>query len=275
LKVVLVGSSGMLGSDIAGVFGDIDLACLTSEALDITDRDRVWEGIRDLKPDLLIHAAAFTDVDGCESDPDRAFRVNALGTRNLATACESIGCPILYISSDYVFDGEKGAPYNELDQPSPLNNYGRSKLMGERFVVSHTNRFFIVRTSWLFGRSGRNFVDTMCRLIQEREAVDVVNDQVGCPTYTRDLAMKLREVIRCGYGIYHVTNSSYCSWFEFASEIARLLSADTKIRPVSSDRFGRPAVRPSFSVLDNMMLRLESVSPLRPWKEALAEYLTK
>jgi dTDP-4-dehydrorhamnose reductase len=273
LKVVLTGSSGMLGHDIAAVFEDHDLEGFSSKDLDITDREEVYGRIRDLRPDLVIHAAAYTDVDGCESDRDRAFRINGIGTRNLAIACQSTGCPIVYISSDYVFDGKKGSPYTEWDDPNPVNVYGLSKLMGERFIVSLTNRFFIVRTSWLFGKAGRNFVDTICCLLQERDAIDVVDDQVGCPTYTRDLALKLREVIQAGYGIYHVTNSSHCSWYEFAAEIARLQSSDAEIRPVSSDKFGRPAVRPAFSALDNMMLRLESITPLRDWKDALAEYL--
>jgi dTDP-4-dehydrorhamnose reductase len=266
----------MLGSDIVTVLkDDTDLIKFTLNDFDITDLDNCLSKIRTANPDYLIHAAAYTDVDGCEQDPERAYLVNGLGTRNVAMSCEEIKCPILYISTDYVFDGISEVPYNEWDSPAPINKYGLSKLLGEQYVTSLTNRFYIIRTSWLYGKNGKNFVDTITRLLSEKEEIDVVDDQVGSPTYTFDLAEKLKEIIGRGYGIYHISNSSSCSWYEFASEIARLKSGKTIIRPTTTEKFNLPALRPSYSVLDNAMLSLEGMKELRHWKEALQSYIDK
>ena len=274
MRIALTGSNGMLGHAVREVFTDVELIPIPRNELDITDLDRTLSLIRQIRPDYLIHAAAYTDVDGSEHDPERAYLVNGLGTRNVVMACEEVRCPIIYISTDYVFDGTKRQPYNEWDEPNPINQYGFSKFLGERFVMSLTNRFYIVRTSWLYGENGRNFVDSITRILSERGEVDVVDDQVGSPTYTRDLAVKLRELIGRGYGIYHITNSSRCSWYEFAIEIARLRGmTDVKIRPTTSDRLNRPARRPPFSVLANTMLRLEGMEELRPWQDALRDYI--
>jgi len=240
-----------------------------------TDLDQTFSHIKDIKPDYLIHLAAFTDVDGSEQNPEMAYKVNGIGARNVAMACEEIKCPIVYISSDYVFDGTKKDSYKEWDETNPISEYGFSKLLGERYVTSMTNRYYIVRTSWLYGKSGKNFVDTICRLLSEKDEIEVVDDQVGSPTFTHDLAVKLRELIGKGYGVYHITNSSHCSWFEFAQEIARLKSSNTKIEPTTTEKFNRPAKRPAYSVLNNTMLRLEGIDELRHWKDALRDYLTK
>jgi dTDP-4-dehydrorhamnose reductase len=273
LKVVVTGSEGMLGHDIRRVFSDVELVGLTYETLDITKLDPVMKRMREVKPDFLINAAAFTDVDRCESEPDLAYLVNGIGARNVAMACEEIGCPVIHISTDYVFDGAKDGPYNEWDDTGPINQYGLSKLMGERFVTSLTNRFYLVRTSWLYGKNGKNFVDTIGRLLSERDGIDVVNDQVGSPTFTLDLARKLREIIGRGYGTYHVTNSGKCSWYEFAVAIAAKMGISKRISPVTSEMFKRPAKRPANSVLGHTMLRLEGLAGMRDWKAALDEYL--
>lgn len=273
MKVALTGAEGMLGQDIGRIFSDVELVCLTYETLDITNLDPVMKRIREIRPDFLINAAAFTDVDRCESEPELAYLVNGIGTRNLAMACEEVRCPIIQISTDYVFDGTKDGPYDEWDDTAPINQYGLSKLMGERFVMSLTNRFFVVRTSWLYGKNGKNFVDTICRLLSERDGIDVVNDQVGSPTFTLDLARKLREIIGKGYGVYHVTNSGKCSWYEFAVAIASRKGIDKRISPVTSEMFKRPAKRPANSVLGHTMLRLEGLGEMRPWEAALEEYL--
>ncbi len=275
MRIALTGSSGMLGHDIKKVFKDVELAAFTRKDLDITSLDQSVSRIKDISPDYLIHSAAYTDVDGCEQDPEKAYLVNGIGTRNLTIACEEVKCPILYISSDYVFDGAGKEPYHEWDLTGPVTRYGRSKLMGEQYVNSFTTRFYIVRTSWLYGKHGKNFVDTICRLLSEKDEIDVVDDQVGSPTYTYDLAFTLRELIGKGYGIYHITNASHCSWFEFAQEITRLKTSNTRIVPTTTDKFNRPAKRPAYSVLDNTMLRLEGMKGLRHWKEALREYLTE
>jgi len=272
LKIALTGSGGMLGYAIKNIFSDVVLLSLTHNDLDITDLYNTLLKIKEIKPNYLIHAAAYTDVDGCELNPERAYLVNGTGTRNVTMACEEIKCPIIYISTDYVFDGAKSEPYNEWDTPNPINKYGISKLLGEHFVMSLTNRFYIVRTSWLYGKNGKNFVDTIARLLSEREEIEVVNDQIGSPTYTYDLAIKLRELIGRGYGIYHITNSSHCSWYEFAQEIAMLKGSKTRINPITSDKLNRPAKRPAFSVLRNTMLSLEGIEELRHWKDALKDY---
>jgi len=273
VKIALTGSNGMLGYDIKNVFAKDELISLTRKDLDITDLDRACAIIKRIKPDYLIHAAAFTDVDGAELDPEKAYLINGIGTRNLTIACEESKCPIIYISSDYVFEGIKKEPYNEWDPRNPVNKYGLSKLLGENFVTSLTNRFYIVRTSWLYGRNGKNFVDTISRLLSEKEEIDVVNDQIGSPTYTHDLAATLKELIGRGYGTYHAANSSSCSWFDFALEIANIKGSTTKVKPVTSEKFKRPAKRPSFSVLGSTMLKLEGLGELRHWKEALQAYI--
>lgn len=273
MKIALTGSDGMLGHDIQKVFTDVELINFTLNDFDITDLDRTMSAIKEARPDYLIHPAAYTDVDGCENDPETAYRVNAVGAKNVTIACEEIGCPVLYISTDYVFDGTKEEPYIESDDPSPVNEYGLSKLHGERFVSSLTDSFYIVRTSWLYGKNGKNFVETISRLLSEKDEIRVVNDQTGSPTYTYDLALKLKELIGKGFGTYHITNSSKCSWYEFALEIAALKHSDTKMIPITSDEYKLPARRPSCSVLANTMLKQAGIKELRSWKEALREYM--
>jgi dTDP-4-dehydrorhamnose reductase len=274
VKIALAGSDGMLGSDIVKVFSDVELVPLTMHDFDITDLNATLSAIRDIKPDCFIHSAAYTDVDGCELDPDKAIMVNGLGTRNIAMACEEVKSSLLYISTDYVFDGTSKQPYDEWDTTGPINQYGHSKLLGERFVMSLTKRFYIVRTSWLYGRSGKNFVDTISRLLSEKDEISIVNDQTGSPTFTGDLALKIKELIGKGYGIYHITNSEHCTWYDFAVEIACLRNSKTAIKPITSEAFDRPARRPAFSVLNNSMLRLEGMGEMRDWKAALKEYLS-
>jgi dTDP-4-dehydrorhamnose reductase len=264
----------MLGCEIRRVFSDVELISFTLNDFNITDLDKSVSVIKSVKPDYLIHAAAYTDVDGSELNPETAYLINGLGTRNVAIACEEIKCPLIYISSDYVFDGTKKEPYHEWDATNPVNKYGMSKLIGEQFVRSLTNRFYIVRTSWLYGKDGKNFVDTMIKLFSQKDEIEVVDDQTGSPTCTYDFAAKLKEIIGKGFGIFHITNTSQCSWYEFAVEIAVLKKSKVTINPVSSDTFKRPAKRPSYSVLDNTMLRLEDLPELRPWKDALRDYLS-
>lgn len=273
MKIALTGAEGMLGHDVHKIFSDADITPFTLHTLDVTVLDDVMKKIREVRPDFLVHAAAFTDVDRCESEPEKAYLVNGIGARNVVMACEEIKCPVLYISTDYVFDGSKKGPYDEWDETNPINQYGLSKLMGERYVASLTNRFYIVRTSWLYGRNGKNFVETILRLLSERETIEVVNDQVGSPTLTLDLAIKLKEVIGKGYGTYHITNAGSCSWYDFAVMIASKRGIQRQIIPTTTERFNRPAKRPANSVLGNTMLRLQGISPLRHWEEALDTYL--
>ncbi len=275
MRVAVTGAGGMLGTALAQVFADTDFAPFPRAVLDVTDLDRTVRTIRAAQPDFVVHAAALTDVDGCETEKDRALLVNAIGARNVAIACEEIRRPIVYISSDYVFDGRKGSPYDEWDDPNPINVYGLSKLLGERAVSSCTNRAYIVRTSWLFGPGGRNFVDTISRLLDERERIEVVADQTGCPTYTLDLATTIRDLLGKGFGIYHATNSGLCTWHEFALRIASCRGISREIAPVASGRISRPARRPAYSVLQNTALKLEGIAPSRRWEDALTAYLAR
>lgn len=270
----------MLGYALKQVFPGRGVTWFTRNDFDITDLDQTIIGIKTENPDYLIHAAAYTDVDGNELNPEKSYRVNAIGARNAAIASEETGCPIIYISTDYVFDGNSRKPYNEWDRTGPVNKYGLSKLIGERFVMSMTNRFFIIRTSWLYGQNGQNFVKTILTLLSKKKSLNVVTDQTGSPTYTYDLAKTIKELIGKKYGIYHITNSSKCSWYEFAVEIAKIKGIRKKINPVTSEELSRlgtesyrPARRPAFSVLKNNMLMLEGIKKLRPWKKALNEYL--
>jgi dTDP-4-dehydrorhamnose reductase len=277
VRVLITGSKGMLGRDLVSLLGDRhELIPLSRSEADITQADQVWRAIDRARPDAVIHAAAFTAVDDCERQPEVAFQVNAEGTRHVAEACRRLRIPMLYVSTDYIFDGEKPAPYEETDRPHPLNVYGRSKLRGEEYVMDLVEKFWIVRVSWLFGAFGRNFVRTILSVAQKGKPLQVVDDQVGGPTYTRDLAMKLGEVLEQGTaGIYHVTNQGYCSWFELAREAMSLAGLESvPISPIPTSQGGRPATRPKNSRLANTQLRHQGIDLLPPWQDALARYLS-
>lgn len=260
-KVLILGAHGMLGHDLQMVFSSVTLC--GHQDLDITDEAAVERYIQALKPGLIINAAAYTDVDGCEDNQDLAFTVNGEAPGYIATACQEVGAILVHYSTDYVFDGSK-KEYGESDETNPINAYGASKLRGEQEIARNMDDYRIVRTSWLFGLYGKNFVDTILGLSQRMEEVLVVDDQVGRPTYTRDLAEKTVDIVGCSPGIYHVTNDGVCSWYEFASAFIN------NAVPCSSDEFPRKAERPAYSVLVNT-----KTPPLRHWREALADYLTE
>ncbi|MBW7460187.1 dTDP-4-dehydrorhamnose reductase, partial [Paenibacillus sepulcri] len=226
------------------------------------------------QPDAVIHCAAYTAVDKAESEPDEAFRVNAAGTRNLAIASREIGAKLCYISTDYVFDGTSVIPYNEIDNTNPRTVYGKSKLAGEQAVTSLHDRYFIVRTSWVYGKYGNNFVKTMLKLGSEKDLLKVVHDQIGSPTYTLDLAHFLLELVRTEcYGIYHASNTGICSWFDFAAAIFEESGSAIKLEPCTTEDFPRPAPRPAYSVMDHSSIRVNGLTDLRPWREALIHFL--
>jgi len=258
-NVLILGANGMLGHDLAAVFPGARLC--GHKDLDITNEAAVKAYILALKPDLVINAAAYTNVDGCEDDPETAFAVNGDAPGYIAAACREVGAVLVHYSTDYVFDGTK-TEYVESDEPNPINVYGASKLRGEQKIAQNMDDYRIIRTSWLFGRHGKNFVETIRHLSQTNETVRVVTDQVGKPTYTADLARKTAEIAECPPGIYHMTNDGVCSWYEFARAFA------PNVVPCTSDEFPRKARRPAYSVLVNT-----KTSPMRPWKEALEDYL--
>jgi dTDP-4-dehydrorhamnose reductase len=234
------------------------------------------------KPGIIINTAAYVRVDDCEDEKDKAFSVNALGARNVAVVAQELGARLVHLSTDYVFGGEaelRTTPYTEFDTPVPLSIYGKSKLAGENLVRHFCLRHFIVRTSGLFGVAGSmgkggNFIETMLRLSKERDELRVVNDQIFSPTYTMDLARKIVQLmITDYYGIFHITNRGACSWYEFTTEILKLADITTPVVPITSDQYLQKARRPRYSVLDNSHLRLLGMDDMRPWQEALKDYL--
>lgn len=277
MRVLVMGASGQLGSELRSVLsnGHEVVAATRSEA-DVTELPKVIGLVEQVQPDVVVNSAAFTDVDGCENDRERAFLVNALGARNVAIAARKAGAKLVYISTDYVFDGRKDGRYLEFDLPSPINVYGESKLWGERLVKEQLHRFFIVRTAWLYGRTGKNFVKTMLRLAHEKSELRVVNDQRGTPTNTEDLARQILQLIATdAYGTYHCTSQGDCTWYQFAVEIFRLAGLKVEVCPVPTEEYPRPARRPRNSVLENYMLKLQGLDIMPRWEEGLARFMPK
>ena len=275
MNVLLMGAKGQLGIDLVSALApDHGVTAWDVTELDITDLTAAVKAVRALRPDLILNAAAYTDVDGCESNEELAYRVNAIGPRNLAIAALETGADILHISTDFVFDGEKETPYLEFDNPNPQSVYGKSKLAGEQAVREITPRHYILRTAWLYGHNGRNFVKTMLRLASERDSISVVDDQVGTPTTTADLIEAIAAVTGSGaYGTYHATCEGACSWYDFAAAIFRHAGVSVKVEPTTTEALGRPAKRPAYSVLDNFMLRNQLHVTLRDWESALCAYM--
>jgi dTDP-4-dehydrorhamnose reductase len=268
----------MLGQDLIPLLqARHSVIPLTRADADITDTRQITAVMERVQPEAVIHAAAFTAVDLCESQPDLAMRVNGEGTRNVALACRELNVPMLYLGTDYVFDGEKPEPYVETDSTGPLSVYGRSKLEGEKHVSRLLERHWIVRTSWLFGPQGKNFVRSILEQSKRGATLHVVYDQTGSPTYTEDLALALINIIERGTtGLYHVSNQGFCSWLEFSQEIFRQVGRNpSEIVPVSTSTLNRPAPRPRNSRLANARLAAEGLPLLPPWQEALHRYLVR
>lgn len=278
-RVLIIGANGLVGRAIKEAFeADYEVHAVDKDQVDVTVYNSVKRLIKDLSPHVVVNAAGFSDVDACERKSQLAFAVNAEGAKNVAKAASLVKAKVVYISSDYVFDGKKNAPYTEEDQPNPLNVYGESKLLGEKYVQDLSEDFLIVRTQWLFGPHGKNFVDTLLYLLdQGQERIEVVEDLVGSPTYTLDLAEALKVLLKKdAWGIYHVSNSGQCSWYELAREVLNLMGKDkVELVPISSADLTRPARRPIFSVLSKEKFERDTGMKMRPWQEALAEYLKR
>ena len=279
-KLMVTGCNGQLGRALQKVYADskeYEYVGTDVDQLDITDADAVYRYIGELKPYAIINCAAYTNVDGCEKNEDTAYRINAVGPRNLAVAAEDFGAKLVHISTDYVFPGNGTDPYTEDMTPAPCSAYGRTKLAGEEFVKAFSRHYFIIRTAWLYGE-GKNFVRTMLALSEKNDTIGIVNDQLGNPTSASELARVISLLLpTCGYGIYHGTCEGICSWAEFTEEIFRLAGKGTKVDRISSAeykrRFPESADRPAYSALDNRMLRLTTEIRFKDWKEAIAEYL--
>ena len=278
MRIVVTGAEGMLGQALGRLMGsgEVEYRPYYLSTLDVTDRRGVEEALSRENPDWVIHAAAYTQVDDCESDPERAFTVNVEGARHVADAASAVGARVLYLSTDYVFDGGKGSPYNEDDEPAPLNVYGESKLGGERAVQDAlpADRWVIVRTAWLYGEGGPNFVENILGQAEAGRPLTVVDDQIGNPTWTVELARAIQVIIEAQVaGIYHVVSGGLASWFELAKEILRLTGTEAPLEAIKTEALEQSARRPAYSVLDTTKFQRDTGVTLEAWQGALALYL--
>ena len=273
MRVSIFGASGLLGKALVRQWADDDVSGLGSRDADIRDPKQISNVIQRTQPDWIVLTAAYTDVDGCEGNPELAFDVNCRGALNVAQAARHFASRLLFLSTDYVFDGAKNRPYETNDPLAPLNVYGRSKAEAEVQISQVLPECCILRTSWLFGNDGKCFPDTILKLAASRPAIDVVDDQLGSPTYTVDLARTIIQLCRCdAKGIVHATNRGECSWFEFAREIVSETRLNTLVRPTTSEHFVRPARRPKYSVLSSKSLQRQGIE-MPNWQDALRRYL--
>lgn len=275
LTVVVTGAQGQLGRDMVELLQaqGHEVHGFGREELDITNAEQAGALLAAIRPDAIVHAAAYTKVDQAEIDREEANRINGDGAKNIAEIAESLGAKLVYVSTNYVFNGQGQHPYHEDENTDPINVYGQSKLAGELAVKQYCSRFFVVRTSWVYGLHGNNFVKTMLKLSEEYPKLAVVSDQIGCPTYTQDLAAVIAELVQTEkYGTYHVSNSGHCSWHEFAEAIFEFTDRAVSVTPIPTSEFPRPAKRPAYSVFAHQALAENGFRPMRHWKEALAEF---
>lgn len=267
MKVLVTGANGMLGQDLCPILEDVGAFVIETDVdtLDITNGVVVKNVLTDVRPDLVIHCAAYTNVDKAEEDFETAYKINALGTENLAKSCNELDIPIVYISTDYVFDGAEKKLLNPDSCTNPINNYGKTKLAGENAIQKYCKKYYIARTSWLYGIHGKNFVETMLSL-KDKEELKVVDDQIGCPTWTVELANGILKLLQKPYGIYHVCGSGQTSWYGFAKEIFEQSGLTVNLKPCATEEFPRPAKRPKFSAMENDAI-------CRNWQVALRDYL--
>ncbi len=288
MKILITGANGQLGNELTTIlktqtseigqidaqYKNCDVVATDTETLDITNAENVNAFFEKIRPDIVINCAAMTNVDGCETNLELAMKVNAIGPLNLAIACNNIGAKLVHISTDYVFAGNGTAPYREWDICAPESVYGKSKLLGEQYVREQTKKYFIVRTAWLYGYVGKNFVKTILNLAKEKEQIKVVSDQIGNPTNANDLAHHILKLASTeNYGVYHCTGFGEASWHEFASLIVKYAGFKCDVLPCTTDEFPREAKRPQYSSLDNLMLRCTVGNDIRPWQDALLMYI--
>lgn len=290
MKILITGAKGQLGSqiiniikngkselgDISSAYKDAEVIGIDIEELDITNISDTTKYINEIKPDIIINPAAYTNVDACEANQDAAFKVNAIGARNLAIAAEQIGAKLIHISTDYIFNGMGTIPFREYDLPEPVSVYGKTKYAGEEFVKEFCSKYFIVRTAWLYGYNGKNFVKTIIKAAKENGHLDVVDDQRGNPTNAEDLAHHILKIaLSEEYGIFHCTGTGECSWYDFAVKIVEFSKIKCTVSPIDSSKSNRAAKRPAYSSLDNMMLRCTVGDEMRNWEDALKAFIAK
>jgi dTDP-4-dehydrorhamnose reductase len=275
MKILITGAKGQLGIDVVNALSTKNIIIGHDvDTFDITNLESTLGLTKVIKPDLIINCAAYTNVDGCEENIDTAYRVNAIGARNLAIASAETNSRLLHISTDFVFDGRTKEPYIEFDKTNPLSIYGKSKLAGEEFIRQINAKHYILRTAWLYGKNGNNFVKTMLKVAKDKKVIEVVDDQFGSPTLTDDLVKVIDRIIDTeAYGTYHATSCGECNWNEFAKKIFKYAKIEgIEVKPISTEKLNRPAVRPAYSVLRNYMLELQFDYYMRDWEEGLKDY---
>jgi len=276
VKILLLGHKGMLGSDLLKtLFARYEVVGMDKEEIDIVSAKDCKNAVAEVEPDIVINAAAFTNVDGCETQRDECFAVNAEAVKNICEACRGRYIRIIHFSTDYVFDGKAKSPYREQDICNPINVYGESKLAGERYLQSLSEDYLLIRTSWLYGINGKNFVRTILDKAKTTTRLSVVDDQIGCPTYTKDLAAAVELLIfQNQRGIFHVTNRGHCSWYEFAVRILKEVSKDeVEVKPIKTHELPLPAMRPAYSALSMQKFITTTGKTPQPWQLAVQDYL--
>lgn len=276
MRVFITGAGGQLGKELEKTFraAGHQVFPFTREQLDITNRQEIMNQMQLTSPDIVINAAAYTNVDQCEIEAEKAFLVNGLGPYYLAIEAKKINASFFHVSTDYIFSGEKASPYNEHEDSHPKTIYGKSKRLGEELILRTYKNSSIIRTSWLYGQKGKNFVKTILNLSSKKTELKVVNDQIGSPTYAKDLAEAILKLINIPFGIYHVTNSGSCSWYDFAKEIVMVSRKATIVNPITTAEYSFKTPRPNYSVLSHTELNKAGIK-MRHWKEALREYLNE
>jgi len=288
MRILITGAGGQVGSQLINILNkgrseigeipnqlkDAEVIGKTSKDLDISNLDNVKRTISKLKPDVVINAAAYTNVDACETNEELAFRVNAFGAKNLAVSCEEIGSKLVHISTDYVFNGEGNIPFNENNEPSPQSVYGKSKYMGDKFVSKFSSKYFIVRPSWVYGYNGKNFVYSIINYAKAMGNLKVVNDQIGNPTNAEDLSHHILKLITTEkYGVYNCSGRGECTWYDFACKIIELSKIQCTVTPCSSNEYPTQAKRPTYSSLNNTKLEIAVGNEMRHWEEALKAFI--
>ena len=277
MKILILGANGQLGSEFTTFLKDkAEVFAFNHNELDILDFKGLINKFFELSPDVVINCAAYTKVDQAEEEENLAYQVNAVGAKNVSFASFKVRAKVVYFSTDYVFDGTKNSPYNEFDKPNPLSVYGKSKLFGEEFTKQLNPNHVILRTSWLYGINGSNFIKTIAKFAKEKSELKVVNDQFGVPTYTFDVVKQTWQLIQDdSVGLYHSSNTGQITWFEFAKKIVEQLNLNTKVLPIKTNEFPVLAKRPSFSVLENYLLKIENKNIMRSWEEAFNDFVNK
>lgn len=276
MKVLVTGVNGQLGYDVVKELEKRghQAVGVDRKEMDLTSTQQIKECIENVNPEAIIHCAAYTAVDKAEEEEELCRRVNAIATKEIVECAKKLDVPMIYISTDYVFDGTKDGEYTEQDTPNPINVYGKTKYEGEVYVQELLEKYYIVRISWVFGENGNNFIDTMLKLAKDRDEINVINDQVGSPTYTKDLAPLLVDMIETDkYGVYHATNEGYCTWYEFAKEIFKIANIDIKVNPITTKEYPTKAIRPMNSKMSKEKLYYINLKILENWKSAVQKYL--